>query len=129
MGHGKFATAVNCMDGRTQEPVRQLLIKEFGVDYVDAVTEPGPLKYLSEGADTAVLAHLKEQLDISWNKHNSRVIAVVGHAECAGNTVDKDTQLSQMGAAIEAIKNWGFDGEVFGIWVEPVNGVWTAVRV
>ena len=117
------------MDGRTQEPVRQLLIKEFGVDYVDTITEPGPLKYLAEGANPAVLEQLKLRLDISWNKHNSRVIAVVGHAECAGNPVDKDTHLAQMGVAIEAIKKWGFDGEVFGIWVEPVDGVWTAVRV
>ena len=42
----KFATAVNCMEGRTQLPVIAYLKKKFEVDYVDMVTEAGPVKIL-----------------------------------------------------------------------------------
>ena len=49
-----FATAINCMDGRTQEPIISWAKKAFEVDYVDAITEPGPDKILAEGPDILV---------------------------------------------------------------------------
>jgi hypothetical protein len=36
----KFATAINCRDGRTQLPVIEWLKKEYGATYVDMITEP-----------------------------------------------------------------------------------------
>jgi len=33
--HGKFATAINCMDGRVQLPVINWLMENLSVDYVD----------------------------------------------------------------------------------------------
>jgi hypothetical protein len=35
MAEGKFATAVNCMDGRTQQPVLGWAKEKFQVDYVE----------------------------------------------------------------------------------------------
>jgi hypothetical protein len=32
MAQGNFATAINCMDGRTQEPIINWAKKEFNVD-------------------------------------------------------------------------------------------------
>ena len=45
----KFATAINCMDGRTQLPTINWAMKELNVDYVDSITEAGPDKILAEG--------------------------------------------------------------------------------
>ena len=39
-----FATAINCIDGRTHLPVIDYMRGQFGVDFVDMVTEPGPNK-------------------------------------------------------------------------------------
>jgi hypothetical protein len=44
----KFATALNCMDGRVQIPIIEFLKKKFKVDYVDMITEPGIDKILAE---------------------------------------------------------------------------------
>ena len=37
-----FYTTINCMDGRVQLPVISYLMERFGVQYVDAITGPGP---------------------------------------------------------------------------------------
>jgi hypothetical protein len=47
MSHGSFATAINCMDGRTQIPVTDYVRKKYKVEYVDMITEPGPIKVLA----------------------------------------------------------------------------------
>ena len=52
----KFATAINCMDGRTQIPVIEWLKKEYGVDYVNMINEPGPNKILAENRDQIITA-------------------------------------------------------------------------
>ena len=46
----KFGTAINCMDGRVQEPVAKFLKEIYGIDFVDTITEPGPVKILSENS-------------------------------------------------------------------------------
>jgi hypothetical protein len=117
MSHGTFVTAINCMDGRTQLPVIELLKKKYGVDYVDTITEPGPVKYLSDNTDKAVIDQIRKRIGISVEKHGSKAIAVVGHAECAGNPVDKRTQLGQIKESLELIKTWGFGCDLLGIWV------------
>lgn len=35
---GKFATAINCMDGRVQIPVIEYIKSKYEVDYVDMIT-------------------------------------------------------------------------------------------
>jgi Putative carbonic anhydrase len=37
MGEGKFGTAINCMDGRVQEPVINWMKVRYGLDYVDMI--------------------------------------------------------------------------------------------
>ncbi|MGB9792130.1 MAG: carbonic anhydrase [Thermacetogeniaceae bacterium] len=118
MSHGSFATAINCMDGRVQLPVITYLRERHGVDYVDVITEPGPIKALSERSDQTVLESIRRRLEISVVKHRSQHVAVVGHHDCAGNPVGKDVQLKQIAAAVETVKSWGFDCEVTGLWVD-----------
>ncbi len=122
----KFATAINCMDGRVQIPVIDYIKKNYGVDYVDVITEPGPNKILAENKENGIVESIKRRLEISVNKHNSKIIAIVGHYDCAGNPVEKETHLKQIQSAIQVVKSFGFGVEVIGLWV---NEEWTVEEV
>ena len=80
----KFACAINCMDGRVQDAVKNYIKENYQVDYVDMVTEPGPNKILAENADKAVIENIKKRVEVSTHHHGSKVIAIVGHFGCAG---------------------------------------------
>jgi hypothetical protein len=41
-----FATVINCTEGNIQLPVLNYIIKHFGVDYVDNITEQGAVCFL-----------------------------------------------------------------------------------
>jgi carbonic anhydrase len=116
--HGKFATAINCMDGRVQIPANEWIRKRFNVDYVDTITEPGPNKILAENKNSMAIDSIKQRVAISVNKHGSKYIAVLGHHDCAGNPVDKDFQLVHIKSAVKAVNSWGFPVEAIGLWVD-----------
>jgi len=105
MKRKKFATALNCMDGRVQKPVIEFLEKKYKVDFVDMITEPGIDKVLAEG-NKKILKEIKKKIEISVKKHGSKIVAVVGHADCAGNPVDKKDHLTQIK---KAKKNYKID--------------------
>ena len=113
-----FATTINCMDGRVQLPVLEWMKQEYGVDYVDAVTEPGPIKVLSANEDTASVASIRRRLDISARLHGSCAISVVALYDCGGNPVDKDAQMIQLASAIERVKTWAYGLPIVGLWVD-----------
>ncbi len=98
-----FATVINCMDGRVQEPVIAWMKQHYKVDYVDDITEPGPICMLTDCADPSAVESIRRRLDISINKHGSHVVAVVAHHDCAGNPVSKEQQLHQLALAINTI--------------------------
>lgn len=112
-----FATAVNCMDGRVQEPVIQYLKKKYRVDFVDMITEPGPDKILAEQTESFKLNSIKQRLDISVNQHGSKMILMAGHADCAGNPVDKDTHIAQTLNAAALIRQWFPEVEIVPVWI------------
>jgi hypothetical protein len=116
--HHTFGTAINCMDGRTQEAAMAYLRENHGVDHVDAITEPGPCRILADNTDEAVIANIKKRVGISVHKHHSRVIAVIAHPECAGNPVDKEEQLGHLRMAYATVEGFGFTGvEIILLWV------------
>lgn len=116
MPEGKFVTAINCMDGRVQEPVIHYFKIKHGADFVDTVTEPGSIKPLAEG-DPVLTETIKNGVTISVTLHGSNLIAVVGHDDCAGNPVPKEEQLKQIDIAIEVVKSWNLDARVIGLFV------------
>jgi carbonic anhydrase len=118
MAKSIFAAAINCMDGRVQLPVTELMKEEYGVEYVDMITEAGPIKYLSENKKTGVIESIKNRVAVSINAHGSRILAVVGHHDCAGNPVDKEAQIRQMDDSISLIKSWDYDIQVVKLWVD-----------
>jgi len=118
MSKNKFATAINCLDGRTQLPVNSWLKKNFHVDYVDTITEPGPEKILNLYEDKAVINDIKKRVKISLGKHGSEIVAVVAHHDCAGNPVKKARHLHDLRWAIANINRWKLKAEIIGLWVD-----------
>ncbi|MBU0479384.1 hypothetical protein KKC91_12610 [bacterium] len=123
MSHGKFATVINCMDGRTQLPANEWMKNEFKVDYVDTITEPGPNKILADDED---VESIKKRVLISVQKHGSKNIAIVSHHDCAGNPVDKETQMKQLELAVKTVDSWGLNVNITGLWVDES---WKVERV
>jgi hypothetical protein len=121
MAEGKFGTAINCMDGRVQEPVIMWFKIKKGMDYVDAITEPGPIKLLADG-DEAATESIRMRTMISVAKHGSGIVAVVGHHDCAGNPATREVQIDQIDKAIATVRSWELGVEVMGLFV---NSMWT----
>ena len=111
-----FATAINCMDGRTQEPIISWAKKTFEVDYVDAITEPGPDKILAGGPD-ALVESIRNRVMISVNKHGSQNVIIVSHHDCAGNPVSKEEHLDQLKKSVDVISSWKLGVKTIGVWI------------
>ncbi len=121
--HSQFATAINCMDGRVQLPVINWIKNTYLVDFVDTITEPGPNKILAEHKNSNLIESIKNRVNISVVKHKSKLIAVIGHHDCAGNPVDKEIQAIHILAAIKFVDSWNLDIPVIGLWVDENWGV------
>ena len=117
MANGTFVTVINCMDGRVQQPAINWMKQTYAVDYVDMITEAGADKYVAQGAPDQ-LETIKEKVNISINKHGSKVVAIVGHDDCAGNPVSKEIHLNHIAKSVEIIQSWGFNAEVVGLWID-----------
>ncbi len=113
----KFACAINCMDGRAQDAVKNYIKENYGVDYVDMITEPGPNKILADNFDSAIIENIKKRVEISVQHHGSKVVAIAGHAECAGNPVEKEEQIKHLKKAEETVRNFSFPLETVLLWV------------
>ena len=112
-----FGTALNCIDGRTQIPVITWMKENFGVDYVDLITEPGMDKVLSQG-EWAETERIKEKVVISITAHASKVVVVVGHYDCAANPVCACKHFRDIVASIHLVEAWGLPVRVVGLWVD-----------
>jgi carbonic anhydrase len=121
----KFACAINCMDGRVQDAVKNYVKENYGVDWVDMVTEPGPNKILAENSNSAIIENIKKRVEISIHHHGSKLIAICGHFGCAGNPVEKEEQIKHLKAAQKTVEGFGFDAEIILLWVD---GDWKTVE-
>ena len=113
----KFGSVINCIDGRTQLPVIDYMKNRFNLDFVDVITEPGPVKVIAEPWSAFQVYSIQQRLMISQEKHGSKHLAVVAHHDCAGNPVDKINQIDQLRKSLESIRLWGFKGTIIGLWV------------
>ena len=112
-----FGTVVNCMDGRVQGCVADYMKSEYGVKYVDTITEAGPVKLIAEDSEGDKVVSILEKIGISVNCHKSEVITVAAHVDCAGNPVDDDVQKGQVKKSVEFIKSKFGQCEVIGLWI------------
>lgn len=122
MGEAKFVTVINCMDGRVQRPVSDWMIKKFGADYVDTITEAGPDRLMA-AKNSGLIDSIKARVLVSVEKHGSKVVAMVSHYDCAGNPVDKPTHVNHLRAAMKLIESWQLPVTVVGLWVNAEGQV------
>lgn len=112
-----FVTTISCMDGRIQMPVNAYMRAKFDVDYVDTVTEAGPNKILAEAKNISLIESIKSRCELSIEKHDSKVIAMVGHYDCGGNEAERDEQIEHIRIACDLVKSWNSEIFVIGLWV------------
>ncbi len=113
------------MDGRVQDAVKNYMKENYGVDFVDMVTEPGPNKILAENSDTLIVENIKKRVEISIHHHGAKVVAVIGHFGCAGNPVNREEQIGHLQATKKTVESFGFRVEIVLLWVE---GDWQTVE-
>ena len=113
-----FACAINCMDGRVQDAVKNYIKEAFHVNYVDIVTEPGPNRILAENTNQPIIESIKKRLEISVHHHGTKVVALVGHFGCAGNPANKEDQVAHLRQAKKTIESFGLGVEVILLWVD-----------
>lgn len=112
----RFGTALNYIDGRTQIPIIQWLKEKFSLDYIDLITEPGVDKVLSQGCCEDIY-RIQNNVMISVSAHDSQVIAIAGHYDCAANPVSNNNHFQDIYSSVLRIKTWGLPVKVIGLWV------------
>lgn len=113
----RFGTAINCIDGRTQEPVIEFMKHKYGIDGVDMVTFPGADGIISSSGNSDVKALIRNAVSISIEKHGSQIIAVIGHFDCAGNPGNKEHHYEHIDKAVVEVSLWDLGAEIVGLYV------------
>lgn len=122
----KFVTAINCIDGRVQEPVTRYLKRRFDAQFVDMITCPAPVKLLSAGDNELLIRCMKQYVSISTTKHFSKVLAIVAHYDCAANDISQERQLQQLAIAMDFVSHWNNQATIVGLWV---NACWETEEI
>lgn len=115
---GKFVTAVNCIDGRTQAPVSKFLKTRFKAHYVDMITCPDPAKVLSSCQPDPLIQYLQYSAMISIAKHGSESIAIVAHYDCAEDGLPESAQKLHVQKAMHRIREWKMPASIIGLWID-----------
>ncbi|MDO8870941.1 MAG: hypothetical protein Q7V10_09385 [Methanobacteriaceae archaeon] len=121
---GKFATCLNCIDGRIQFPVLNWIKINYGIPFVDMITEPGIVNIFSDDNEhnkSSLFESTLEKVKISLNIHDSNIIFLVGHDDCAGNPESPQVQKNQTKKSVrnlkEIIKEINPSCKVIGLWI------------
>jgi hypothetical protein len=124
----KFVGGVFCMDGRGRGPIEKHTGK-----YVDDVagSGPGTVRGVANREDRYIES-LRVQIPVSVLRHGSKEIWISGHAECAGNPVEKEEHIAHMQKAAGVVQDVLFElGKGFEnvkvklIWTYPdIERVW-----
>ena len=61
----RFGTAINCIDGRSQEVVIDYMKQDYNIDGVDMVTFPGADGLFSNGDHSEEIALIRRAVSIS----------------------------------------------------------------
>jgi hypothetical protein len=131
--HGQFATALNCMDGRAVGAVLNYFQNEHDITYVDTITDAGMDGICSRPTAEQMNALKKRVVEISVQHHGSRIVAVVGHADCAGNPVDEEKHKEDIKRGVGLVSYWDYGVDeavhVLGLWVAEVDGQWKVAEL
>jgi hypothetical protein len=106
------------MDGRVQTPVNNYLSGRFGIDYVDVISEAGPVGVLAENPDSAEAQSIFRRVQISIDAHASVGLCIAAHHDCAGNPVPDPKQEGQLLDCLRYLKERYPGLEVVGLWLD-----------
>jgi hypothetical protein len=113
----RFGTAINCIDGRTQQVVIDYMTQKYNIDGVDMVTFPGADGIFSSAEHLGEISFIQRAVSISIERHSSKIIAVVGHYDCAGNPGDREHHYAHIRRAMREVSSWNFQAQVIGLYV------------
>jgi hypothetical protein len=118
----RFATAINCIDGRAQIPALDWIKLHCNVHFVDLITEPGADKVLTQGpAET--IETLRKKAQFSFQVRQSGLIAVAAHHDCLAHPVSKQEHWDDIEESVRVICSWGWSARVLGLWVNEWGSV------
>lgn len=112
----RFGTLVTCIDGRVQRPTILWMREQYGIDFVDVISEPGPDKLLAESGPE-VTDSVQKKVAFSVQAHVSRIVGICGHFDCAGNPATPEEHRVQIRQSVELARSWGLAAQVVGLWL------------
>ena len=113
-----FCTSIHCIDGRIQEPIVKYLKENYSISYIDTITELGPCKILADNEDKISVDSIIGKIEISINKHGSKLIVISGHHDCVGNPCNEEIQRKQIKKAIKYLENNYPEIAIIGLWID-----------
>jgi len=113
----RFGTAINCIDGRTQEVVIDYMKQKYNIDGVDMVTFPGADGLFSNEQNSTEVALIRRAVSVSIDRHGSQIVALVGHHDCAGNPGDREHHNKHIRRAMQEVSSWNLNTQVIGLYV------------
>ena len=122
MPRNTFATAITCIDGRVQQPVADWMKLHTNVQYVDLVTEPGPDKVLSSES-TFVVDEIIRKVTFSVRYHESPVVALCGHHDCAANHSNREEHIEQIIEGVRVLMSYRLNVRLLGLWLNEWNSI------
>ena len=111
-----FGTLITCIDGRVQRPTILWMRERYDLDYVDVVSEPGPDKLMAEGSPNEV-APVFYKAGFSIKAHASRIVALCGHYDCAGNPATVEKHHEQIRNGVRVLREQSLGADVVGLWL------------
>ena len=111
------------MDGRVQLPVLTWIKSNYPVDFVDVITEAGIDGVLAKQGD---INEILRSIAVSVNVNKSTRLFIVGHHDCRGNPVERDTHHEQIRQAVLRLQSHWPQQEIDGLWV---NNTWNVELV
>ena len=91
--------------------------QNYNIDGVDMVTFPGADGLFSNGKNSEEIALIRKAVSISTERHGSRIIAVVGHYDCAGNPVTREHHYMHLRRAMREVSSWNLHAQIIGLYV------------
>ena len=82
------------------------------------VTFPGSDGIFSSGDHSEEIALIRRAISVSMEKHGSKIIAVVGHYDCAGNPGDSGHHHIHIQRAMREVSSWNLHVQIIGLYVD-----------
>lgn len=111
-------TVICCIDGRIQEPIHKYFKDNFSSNYVNIITEPGVNKILAQ-EESSVSEKVYQKIINSIDFHHSKLIAIVGHCDCAANPSSEAVHIMQIKKSLITLHEWDLPGNpnLMGLWI------------